>query len=311
MSGKRIWEELVELADECMERKGKERPEVSWLKERYREFMTKEGIRAKEEADRLLYERMYGEGPIKAQDTLKIRYWRTGRHYPINYRQCAAFGDALGLSREDMRFLLLGYYDSCDEIHEKPEDGRAVYWERRRAMEQLTERYLSQMPQERLEQMNITKNVLEHNMRHLYYTDALRYVGRPSGHGQYMERHITSVNYDSELGRNMKLLGVIPRKTMIRHLIILGMPGISLEWMNMQLRNFGYLELQEGHTLKSGESLDWLLIRLIAKYEKARENRSAQECCRWMQECCRILDTYFEEKGWNYLRFMYFKSLKE
>ena len=264
-------EGILDLAARCMEQKHMERPEVVWLKERYGEFMRREGFSGKEAADRCLYERIYGIRP-KRQDTLKIRYWRTGWHLPASYGLCAAFGRALRLDREEMRYLLQGYYDSCDRIYEEePSDSRSAYWLRRKAMKDLTDRYLQSIPQNRLRQMRITERSLEHSMRHLYYTDALGYVYGGSGMAEkmkYMKRHITSVNYDSEFGRNMKLLGVIPRKTMIRHLLILGMPWVSLDWLNGQLRTFGYLELKEHHTLRDGERLDWLLIRILRRYEE-------------------------------------------
>lgn len=306
-------EEMARLATECMGLESRERPEVQWLKEKYREFMRKEGIVGKEEADKCIYSRMYGEMPVKKQDVLKIRYWRTGRHLPVNHEQCVAFGRALGLDGEDMQYLLQGYYDGCDEVHEEESaDRQSVYWRRRKAMQRLVDRYLRGISQSRLEQMNVTRSALEHSMRHLYYTDALSYICEGmSERERYLKSHITSVNYDSELGRNMKLLGVIPRKTMIRHLIILGMPALSLEWMNRQLRSFGYLELQEQHTLRSGERLDWLLIRLLDRYESFQEGHTAQECSQWLQKKCGLLDACFAAEGKNRLRFMYFKSLKE
>lgn len=307
-------EEMKKLAEECMELACRERPEVQWLKEKYREFMRREGIAGKEEADKCIYKRMHGEMPMKPQDILKIRYWRTGRHLPVNHEQCVAFGRALGLEGEDMRYLLQGYYDGCDEVHqEESADMQSIYWKRRKAMQRLVEGYLRGISQSRLERMNITRSALWHSMRHLYYTDALCYICRgASERDEYLKSHITSMNYDSELGRNMKLLGAIPRKTMIRHLIILGAPGLSLEWMNRQLKAFGYLELQERHTLRSGERLDWLLIRLLDRYEAFRQgHHTAQECSLWLQKRCSLLDACFAAEGRNRLRFMYFKSLKE
>lgn len=306
-------EGMERLAAQCMELGGGERPEMVWLKARYLEFMRREGIRGKEEADRCLYERMYGKAPQKQQDILKIRYWRTGRHLPVSHDQCAAFGRALGLDREEMRYLLQGYYDSCDTIfEEEPEDIRSVYWTRRAALKQLTEGYLQGIPRERLEKLRIGDGSLEHSIRHLYYTDACEYVHSGSAESRkYLYRHITSVAYDSEFSRSMRLLGVIPRKTMIRHLLILGMPRIGVEWLNEQLARLGYLELQEQHTLRSGERMDWLLIRLLCGYEEYRQGRTEAECRQWMREKCRALDTFFEKEGRRRLRFMYFKALKE
>ena len=47
-------EEMDRLAMECMGLKCGERPEVQWLKEKYQEFMRREGIAGKEEADRCI-----------------------------------------------------------------------------------------------------------------------------------------------------------------------------------------------------------------------------------------------------------------
>ena len=123
---------------ECMALQHGERPEVQWLKEKYQEFMRREGIGGKEEADKCIYRRMYGKEPVKQQDILKIRYWRTGRHLPVNHGQCISFGRALGLDGADLRYLLQGYYDGCDEIYqEESPDMQSVYWKRRNAMQRL------------------------------------------------------------------------------------------------------------------------------------------------------------------------------
>lgn len=94
MSGTDTREETIRLAMECMALQHGERPEVQWLKEKYQEFMRREGIGGKEEADKCIYRRMYGKEPVKQQDILKIRYWRTGRHLPVNhlFRQGAGAG---------------------------------------------------------------------------------------------------------------------------------------------------------------------------------------------------------------------------
>ena len=78
-----VSEELRSLAMECMEMGSMERPEVTWLKERYRDFMRRENITGRETADRCIYRRMYGGQQAgspnhlseKKTDILKIRYW--------------------------------------------------------------------------------------------------------------------------------------------------------------------------------------------------------------------------------------------
>ena len=77
-----------------------------------------------------------------------------------------------------------------------------------------------------------------------------------------VEPHITSINYESEFSRQMKLLGEIPRKTMILHLLIFSMPFINRELMNKRLESFGYLHLDREHTQVDGSRLDQLLLVL-------------------------------------------------
>lgn len=60
-----------------------ERPELSWLKKQFEQFAEKEGIAGRKMTDTRLYERLYGQLPEKQTDTLKIRYWRTGRHRQV------------------------------------------------------------------------------------------------------------------------------------------------------------------------------------------------------------------------------------
>lgn len=53
-----VSEELRSLAMECMEMGSMERPEVTWLKERYRDFMRRENITGRETADSRLAHRI-------------------------------------------------------------------------------------------------------------------------------------------------------------------------------------------------------------------------------------------------------------
>lgn len=126
-----------------------------------------------------------------------------------------------------------------------------------------------------------------------------------------LDSHITSVNYGSELRRSLCLEGENPRKTMIRHFLIFGIPYISRRRMDERLTAFGYLPLQEEHTMVDGGRLDWLLIRLLELYETSCRGQGPEQCSRWFQDACRKLDGFFKEKGSCNLRFMYFKALKE
>ncbi len=307
-----IRKEMEALAAETLDSQFQERPELAWLKKQYGQFMRREGISSKSAADIRLYERIYNCTPQKESDLLKIRYWRTGRHLPANYSQCRMLGQGLGLGEKELRYLMQGYFDSCDSVFSTESDRlQADYQERRSQMELLVDRYLARIPQKRLELLNIPQDALRHNFRHLYYTDALQYVcPKYSRQKSYLTKHITSINYDSELNRNLMLLGVVPRRTMIRHLFILCMPDIRLDFINQMLSAFGYLPLQEAHTLRTGERLDLLLIRLLQWYEKAARHKSPKERRLWMQLRLQALDEVFARQNIRHLRFMLFKALE-
>ena len=79
MSGTDTREETIRLAMECMALQHGERPEVQWLKEKYQEFMRREGIVGKEEADKCIYRRMYGKDrPPSPREPRAMHLFRQG-----------------------------------------------------------------------------------------------------------------------------------------------------------------------------------------------------------------------------------------
>ncbi|HJA65732.1 MAG TPA: hypothetical protein H9955_05435 [Candidatus Mediterraneibacter cottocaccae] len=301
---------VMKAAQACIDDAGEERPEVVWLKERFDNIRKKYFLRTRMEADRFVFERMYGCPPQTDTDCLKIRYWRTGKYTPINREQCRMLGEALELSGEEMLFLFQGYYDRSATVYMEGEDSEE-YREKCRRMEGLIRRYLAHIPEETLNRLKIAPSERDHYFRHLYFTDAFRYVCEPVRENTAaLKKHITSTRYDSEIRRQMKLLGEIPRRTMIRHLIILGAPGLTLDWMNRQLKAFGYLPLREEHTMTGGERLDRLLISILAEYEKTRAGKTNEENRIWLRRSCRILDDFYKKKKYRRMRFMHFKSLE-
>lgn len=195
---------------------------------------------------------MYAAEPVKGSDTLKIRYWRTGRHLPISREQCLMFGKALQLSEEEGRFLIQGYCDRCDRVFEAVTQEK-LYLERTALLRNLSKEYLEKVHPARKRQLYHSGANLSQSLRHLYYTDAKGYIR--SGEGEctcQVGRHISSLNYMSEFGRQLKLLGEIPRKTMIRHLMIFANPFVNEEWLSRWLVQLGYLGLDENHTQADG-----------------------------------------------------------
>ena len=81
---KRVEEALMDLAEECLALGKKERQEKQWMKKMYDRFRVQNGQIGKAAADELLFRRMYAAEPGKTVDTLKIRYWRIGRHMRVS-----------------------------------------------------------------------------------------------------------------------------------------------------------------------------------------------------------------------------------
>ena len=190
----------------------------------------------------------------------------------------------------------------------EPETSDRVYWERRNRMEDLQKEYLTKTDPDRFLHRSVTNGKQKENFRHLYYVDAGRYtlLGDQS---DYLER-AASMSYHTELKRIMLLLGEIPRKTMIRHIIILCAPYLSTERLNENLKAFGYQPLDENHTQIDGTHLDWLLIRILKIYADCCSGKDPEECILWLQKCFRILDQFFADQGIIGLRLMHFKALE-
>ena len=124
-------------------------------------------------------------------------------------------------------------------------------------------------------------------------------------------QHISSINYMSEFRRQMRLFGEIPRRTMIRHLLIFGTPFVSAGRLSGQLERFGYLGLDENHTQADGSRLDWLLLRFLELYEESCRGMSPERRGSWFREAYSILDSYLVSRQNTSLRIFYFKSLKD
>ena len=309
-------DKIVNMAQTCVDLSREKRPEVTWIQGIYKRFQEKTGITEKNAADSLLYEKMYCSAPARPSDTLKIRYWRNGQHVPIDRYECRKRGLALGMSVEEEEFLIKGYLDKSDTIFGIFGEKSAKYeelWEKRKnLMSGMVLEYIKKIHPDRRIQLRIARNSMESGIRHLYYTDAMKYVNIKQRQMDLSENsHLASINYGSELGRNLHLEGEIPRKTMVRHILIFGMPYINRALVSERLDSLGYLPFDKDHTMTDGGRLDWLLLEFLGLYEETCQGMEPEECSQWFQEACRILDSFFMEKGFSNLRFMYFKALGE
>lgn len=306
----KIKRQIKDLADECLEAGKQERPENLWLREMYERFRKEAGGSGKAETDALIYYRMYGKNPGKSSDTLKIRYWRTGRHFPSGRETCTEFGKALNLAEAEQKYLMQAYFDRSDCVF-KEESEQELYITRRNVMDELVKEYLDKVhPALKLRLYRFGED-MDHCLRHLYYTDAKRYLKNCPIEKIEVERHITSISYESEFSRQIKLLGEIPRKTMIRHLLLFGMPFLNRELMSQRLEILGYLPLLKDHTQVTGSRLDQLLLGFLEIYEKSCTGKEPLECLRWFRQSYSFLDGYLEKNNNTELRFLYFKALRD
>ncbi|MCD7818149.1 MAG: NB-ARC domain-containing protein, partial [Lachnospiraceae bacterium] len=302
---------LIQLADVCISLRDTKRPEAIWLGSIYDEFRKAAGGLSKKEADALLYQRMYGMAPQSATDVLKIRFWRTGRHVPSRRSECTAFGSALGLSGEQLTKFLCFYYDHSDYLFEKPPaDGDELaetYRHRLAILHEITEEYMNRIHPLHRRQLHIPSENRYRFLRHTYYLDAVRYTSGTAP--VFPHRHIDTVAYDAEFTRQMKLLGEIPRKTVIRHLFLLTQPFTSRKRLDELLCELGYLPLNQEHTTVTGDHLDSLIIDFLSLYEERCSGSGYKTCSRWLIDAYRYLDRYLNEQGEKTLRFLYFKAL--
>lgn len=292
---------MMKLAEECLQLGCKERPEQARLKEIYEAKRASYGL-GRGDMDKLLFERTFHRMPERTSDTLRIRYWRTGLHYPVNHAAALAFAKALELTEEETLWLIQSWMDKRDLDGKMLAGNRLLYQERYARLKLLAEEYFSRKKNKKAFTFN--------QFRHSYFLDAMGYRKQLPAAPQFLKGTINSINYDSELKRSMQLSGEIPRKTMIRHLILFAMPELSLKKIQEQLAFFGYLPLEENHTLTGGEYCDRIVMEMIRCFEKLRAAGGDEMAEEWFVGCYRRLDEYFVQKGRLSYRFLYFKALE-
>lgn len=100
---KHIEKKIFDTARQSLQTSGADRPEVKWLQELMACIQRRYKLKSRTQADRLLCERMLGREPRTGTESLKIRYWRTGRYTPVNREQCLRLAGALELTEEFYR----------------------------------------------------------------------------------------------------------------------------------------------------------------------------------------------------------------
>ena len=304
-------DELKKILDGILSRSLDVRPEVQWLQRQHLLFMEKNGLTSKRDADILLYEKMYAALPELDSQITKVRFWRTGHHVPSDRKQIMMFGKALGLGGEDQKYLLQVYADRSDLVFDASSAGSDCFLERRKIMDTMIREYLSKIhPMERRKYGVAAEDLLP-SLRHIYFSQACEYTFCSADSDARQISRMASISYGSELLKNIKLLGEIPRKTMIRHILIMCIPFINERVINLYLSSFGYCPLHADHTLTGGERFDAMLLQFLDLYRERCLHKSPAECRRWLQDAFRYVDQYLRVQGQNRLRPFFFKTLEK
>lgn len=284
-----------------------ESQERIWIRERFEDVARSQSVGSRGALDRLVFERLYGRQPEKSTEQLTVRYWRTGRHKPQSRELCLALGRALALEETEMAFLLQGYYDSADRVFAPADREDPVYRQRREYLARLEEQYLAMAHPLVLEQLRIPWEKAGDYLRHYYVQDARQYVEAKNKVDGAC--HLNSANYVNEFQHLRFLTGEIPRKTMLRHLFLLLAPFVSREALDQGLTMLGYLPLDARHESRFGERIDFLVLKLLERYQQECVGKAPADCQSWLRRTCRIMDGFLQNRGHPELRFLYFKTL--
>lgn len=306
--------EVIQLAKSVISQEPARRPEARWIQHWVDQLADAEGIRSRAETDQLIYEKMYARAPKKT-DTTKIRYWRTGYHLPSGREEALAFIKVLQLNQDEKVYFLQACMEKSDLVFEEipgPEHAfYSKYKERTALMENMISEYISFVPPPRIFQLDIPYEKLGSYARHLYCIDALSATALAAGSHkkEIVENHLSSSNYESEFLRTRKLLGEIPRRTMLRQVFLLGLPYLNRHLIDERLQGLGYLPLTEGHTSQKGALVDDLVIGLLKLYEASCAGQDPLTCRHWIFEQLSILDQYLLDCKKEEYRFLYFRIL--
>lgn len=295
------------LARESIRLSRERRPENEDLARLFERLQKQEGLAGKAQTDALTAARM--GLPQSPNAVLKVRYWRTGRHFPVNREQCALLGTALAFTEEEKRWLMCVWFDHSDKVFEKGTED-PDYISRRKLFDTLKDEFLDKLSPEFLRKAGVEPSRRAGSLRHLYYLDSMEYVcpRQRIPESVYREGPAASLPYDPQFRREMMLLGEIPRTVMIRHLLVMGLPFLNRKLLSDRLVSLGYHPLDETHSGIRGTRTDFALIRLLQEYEQACAGREPQVCLAWIREAMRMLDAAWVRNGAEKMRFMYFKG---
>lgn len=289
-----------------------------WIQKMFDRITVKYGLPGRMETDLFVSRRLGGKDGFTQ---LKVRYWRTRQHLPGNREQCIQLGKALELSDEEMMILLQRYYDSsdCEFRRDCPDPAQRwirsnrepLYHTRQKFVNDALEQYMQRLSGKAEQATVASRTPISNYARHLYCIDALNYIYCPSPVSQERRnKHLTSSSFASEFSRTLRLLGNIPRKTILRYLFLFYGADISRSRLDEALTRLGYLKLDASHALSGGQRLDFLILALLERYEQECAQADVIQRQQWLYIHCQALDKELQIRNQHSLQFLYFKSLR-
>ena len=308
MKNQELERKIAEIIADIRENKVQVRPERLWLLDKYERFKQELELRkgqslTKNQTDERLYKELYHAAPLKYSQITKIRYWRSGTHFPGNYEEALGFVRALGLDEEEIRYFFQVYLEQNYFADEKKHKAAV------QLLDSLKTEFQQKIHPSEILRYGVREKDLSRCFRMLYFEKAAGYVNLTSVTKEGRLNPQESASFGSELMRIQKMQGHFSRKTLIRHLIILGSPFVSVEQMNLWLECLGCAPLQEAHTTVDGYRMDLLVIRVLELYEKTARGLEPQEGKLLLRWILSEMDRTLRGQDMQELCFMYFKAL--
>lgn len=309
MKNQELERKILEIITNIRENKVQVRPERMWLLDKYERFKQEQEIRegrslTKTQTDERLYKELYHAAPLKYSQITKIRYWRSGTHFPGNYEEALGFAKALGLDEEEIWYFFQVYLEQNYFADEKKHKAAI------QLLDSLKTEFQQKIHPSEILRYGVRERNLSRCFRMLYFEKAAGYVNLTSVTKEGRLNPQESASFGSELMRIQKMQGHFSRKTLLRHLLILGSPFVSVEQMNIWLEALGCATLQESHITVSGYPQDLLLIKILKLYEKAAGGLEPQKGRLLLRCILAEMDRTLRKQGMQELCFMYFKALQ-
>ncbi len=308
MKNQELERKISEIITEIKTKRADVRPEKEWLLDKYERY--KQKLEAEEnqrltrtQTDERLYKELYHTAPLKYSQITKIRYWRSGTHFPGNYEEALGFARVLGLDKEEIRYFFQVYLEQNHFADEEKWKAAVML------LDSLKTEFQQKIHPSEILRYGVLERDLSRCFRMLYFEKAAGYVNLISVTKEGRLNPQESASFGSELMRIQKMQGHFSRKTLIRHLIILGSPFVSVEQMNLWLECLGCAPLQEAHTTVDGYRMDLLVIRVLELYEKTARGLEPQEGKLLLRWILSEMDRTLQGQDMQELCFMYFKAL--